>query len=188
MTTNKDSKEDPKVVRGAQDQPWDSQESRDRAEPEDLTMDQRIALLRDEYSGDILPDVNVVPGRDPEMHYFWASTTNQTDAVYRRQRLGYVLVKSTELPTLAAEYAVKTGQFEGCISVNEMILMKIPQVLFKELMKINHHERPLEQEQRIQEEAAPRAADREGRELGKFDDEDEGFKHIVHDRRAPKHW
>ena len=151
-----------------------------------LTMAERIAILRDEYTGDILPDVSKSRGIDPEMHYFWASTTNQTDPIYKRLRMGYELVRADELPELATEFRISSGQYEGCISVNEMILLKIPKVLANELMKINHHERPLAEEQRVQDNAVVKQEDREGKKLGGFDEEDEGFKHIVNHRRDPK--
>lgn len=154
-----------------------------------LTMEERVQILRNEHTGDILPDINIQKprGYNPEMHYFWASTTNKSDTIYRRQRLGYELVRADSFPDLDAEYGVSEGQFQGCISVNEMLLMQIPKVLACELLKINHHEKPLAEEMRLKANAVQKGhVDREGNELGKVDKEDQGFRQIVDERRPPK--
>lgn len=188
------SPEDSKVVRNVGAQQGEGREPRALADDprtkQDgtaLTMDERIAMLRQMHTGDILPDPNQLKHKDPEMHYFWASTTNQSDPIYRRQQLGYEFVKAEELPELAMDFRVKDGLYEGCIMCNEMLLMKIPNILAEELMKINHHERPLEEERRVQAEAIKTdAVDRDGTPLGGFSAEDRGFKSMVNERRAPK--
>lgn len=150
-----------------------------------MSIEERLAILREEHTGDVLPNVNLLPGRDDEMHYFWASTTNQTDPIYKRLRLGYQLVRAIELPALEADFRIKDGQFEGCVSVNEMLLLKIPKRLYQELMLINHHEKPLAEEERLKEEAVQNQEDRAGKKLGMLDEEDQGYTNIVHRRRAP---
>lgn len=186
------STEDPKIVRTPQAQDLDraprSVEDQERSGQDGtvLTIEERLALLREEHTGDILPDIARSRGARPDMHYFWASTTNQTDPIYKRLRLGYEFVRADELPDLESEFGVKDGQFEGCISVNEMILMRIDKRLANELMKINHHEKPLAEEQRIQTNAVQPVEDRMGKKLGGLDAEDQGFSNVVDDRRAPK--
>lgn len=184
--------EDVKIVRAttAPTEPWRADrgaEDRERASEDGtiMSIEERLAILREEHTGDVLPDANALPGREEGMHYFWASSTNQTDPIYKRQRLGYSLVRAEELPALAADFRIQTGQFEGCVSVNEMILMKIPKRLYQELMVINHHEKPLSEEQRLKEEAVQRSEDSDGRQLGVIDSEDQGYTHLVKNRRVP---
>lgn len=152
-----------------------------------FSLEERLAMLREFHTGDILPDINKSKYKDPEMHYFWASTSNKSDPVFRRQQMGYVFVRAEELPELARDFRISEGTFEGCVGCNEMILMKIHRALANELMKINHHEVPLEQEQAIKAKAIDHAQqDSSGVELGRFTDDDKGFKHLVKDRPPPK--
>ncbi len=158
----------------------DVRQREDRNEQQDL--DTALINLRNGIENDVLPSVK---DGDPDMHYCWLSTTNQTDPIYRRQRLGYVLVKADELPEFRGDYRVSSGQFEGCIAVNEMVLSKIHKRLYQEIMKINHHERPLQEEELIRQNAVKPVHDREGNELGGFAIEDQGFKQIVNRRKPP---
>lgn len=183
--------EDTKIVRTtAQKAPDPARENRGLADQsrvdEDgtvLTMEQRKAMLRDNMTNDILP--KVVYGQ-PDMHYVWLSTTNQTDPIFQRLRMGYELVRAEEMPDMAAQYRLDSGEFEGCISVREMILAKIHVELYQELMLINHHERPLQEEERLKQQVVMQGADSEGTELGSLSDEDTGFKSVVRRRPAPQ--
>jgi hypothetical protein len=145
-------------------------------------IEKKLAILRDGMENDILPTIK---NGDPNMHYMWLSTTNQTDAIHKRLRLGYELVHFSELPEFQGDFRVNTGQFEGCIAVNEMILAKIHKRLYQEIMLINHHEKPEREEQNIQNNAVKPVEDRKGKQLGGFDVEDQGFKQIVDHRRTP---
>ena len=157
--------------------------SREREErDEKYEIEQKLALLRDGILNDILPEIK---SGDKNMHYCWLSTTNQTDAIHRRLRLGYELVRADELPEFRGDYRVNSGQFEGCIAVNEMILAKIHKRLYQELMLISHHEKPMSEEENIKNNAVKPVQDREGKALGGYDVEDQGFKQIVDSRRAP---
>jgi hypothetical protein len=128
-----------------------------------LTMEERKALLRQEWSDDILPNVE----GNPLFHYCWLSTTNQTDPIYRRLRIGYELVKYDELPHLGKANRVQSGEFAGCVSVNEMILAKIPMELYQELMLINHFEKPLREEELLNANIdAEDEEDSDGKPLG----------------------
>lgn len=182
--------EDSKIVRNTSPKTSDAgRESRALADTsrihEDgtaLTLEQRKAILRDNYTNDILP--KIIHGQ-PDMHYCWLSTTNQTDPIYQRLRMGYELVKAEELPDMATQHRIDSGEFEGCISVREMILSKIHVELYRELMLINHHERPLQEEERMERKAILQMEDSEGNQLGKLDDGDTGFASIVKRRPAP---
>jgi hypothetical protein len=139
-------------------------------------------MFVDEFNFEALPNPN--KEGDPNFHYFWATTTNPQDTPYRRLRMGYQFVKSEERPDFQ-HLRMKSGEFEGVISMNEMILMKIPMDLYQALMKEIHHNRPIEQENRLKAEAAMGMQDSRGRTLDIELKEDEGYKDLGKPRRAP---
>lgn len=145
-----------------------------------LTMEERKALLRQEWSDDILPQI--VDG-NPAYHYCWLSTTNQTDPIYRRLRLGYELVRYDELPYLGAQNRMESGEFAGCISINEMILAKIPNELYQELMLINHYEKPMQEEELLRANIEKDEEDSSGKKLARL--EGSGIKKLVKKVRHP---
>ena len=97
----------------------------------------------------VLRDVNTKlpsPPDIPGYHLCWLTTTNQSDPLEHRFRLGYQLVKPEELPGFAlpthqAGQAVSSDR----ITVNEMVLAKIDIPTWKAYMKHLHHDLPLEQ-------------------------------------------
>jgi len=44
---------------------------------------------------------------------------------------------------------MSSGKFEGCISCNEMILFKLPEDIYQEVMKMLHHDDPIEHQRNI---------------------------------------
>jgi hypothetical protein len=44
---------------------------------------------------------------------------------------------------------MNSGKFEGCVSCNEMILFKLPEEVYQEVMKMMHLEDPLEHQRNI---------------------------------------
>ena len=64
--------------------------------------------------------------------------------------LGYEPVKAAELgkgfETLGK---MSSGKFEGCVSCNEMVLFKIPEEIYQEVMRMLHLEDPLEHQRNI---------------------------------------
>lgn len=144
-----------------------------------LSMEQRKLALRNEMNADILPNPNTPP--DPNWHYCWLSSTNQSDPIYKRLQLGYELVKASDLPKFALRNTVTSGEFEGCIAINEMILSRIPMELYQEIMKINHHERPMSEEEYLKANAAPDQKDSSDTPLGIV----EGFESLGKRVRAP---
>lgn len=141
------------------------------------TSSERRKMFR-EFTQEALP----TPPNTPGWHYCWLSTTNQYDPIFKRMRLGYETVKATELPEFN-HLRVKSGEYEGCISINEMILFKIPQEVYQEIMEEYHHNMPLEEEERIRANALPTDKDSNGKSLGTF--EDEGFKDLGARVRTP---
>lgn len=142
-----------------------------------LSTAERRLMLREELNQEILPTPPKVPG----VHYCWLSTTNAADPIYKRMRLGYVPVKAAELPGFSTQHQVNGGEFDGCIACNEMLLFKIPEELYQEIMLINHHEKPMEEEQMIRDAAISDERDRDGRPLVRS----EGFEGLGRGVKAP---
>lgn len=142
-----------------------------------LTMEERRKLIRSEWSQDVLPTPPKVEG----WHYCWLSTTNSTDPIYKRMQKGYEPVRSVDLPGFT-QYTVKQGEFEGCISCNEMLLFRIPEELYQEYMMVMHYERPLDEEEILKANAAVNERDSDGRELGQV----EGFDSLARRVRNPQ--
>lgn len=112
-----------------------------------LSPEERRALLRQDWAQEILPKIPKMPG----YHLCWVSTTNSADPIYRRIQRGYLPVKASDIPGFGEQFAVRGGDFDGVISCNEMLLFKIPEEIFIDMMTIFHHDIPLEQEQSIKE-------------------------------------
>jgi len=109
---------------------------------------ERAEAFRDRWQNSALPDIpaGVIPG----MHLCWLSTTNNYDSIDKRMALGYEPVKAAELgkgfETLGK---MSSGKFEGCVSCNEMVLFKLPEEIYQEVMRMMHLEDPLEHQRNI---------------------------------------
>jgi hypothetical protein len=121
---------------------------------------QRRKMFRD-FSQEALPN----PPAKEGWHFIWLSTTNQYDPIYKRMRMGYEPVKAEEMPDFK-NFRINSGEFEGMISVNEMILFKIPSEIYQEIMEEYHHNMPLEEEERLKANAVGGERDSNGRVLG----------------------
>lgn len=144
-----------------------------------LGLDERRKMLRAAWTQELLPHVQ----GDPNYHYIWLSTTNQNDPVYKRLQIGYELVKAGEVAALGVTQRVPSGEFEGCVSINEMILAKIHRELYQEIMLINHHEKPMEEEGYLKANALPDGEDSDGHRLGHF--EGDGIRNLGRQVRRP---
>lgn len=154
-------------------------EESDRSLTEDRrVMDaDRLEQFRQNFAAEKLPRIPPIKG----YHVCWLTTTNPMDPVYRRQSLGYELIKAVEVPALLIT-PMKGGEYEGCIVVGEMIAAKLPLELFELYMTEVHHTQPLQEEAKlrsvidvIEQEAA--------RKKARLDVE-EGSKELG--RRAPR--
>lgn len=171
----------------------DIRSSRSRQETE-AQIDERAPLasqansgrmFKDEFNFEALPDPN--QGGDKNFHYFWATTTNPQDTPYRRIRMGYQLVTSEERPEFS-HLRLKAGEFEGVISMNEMILMKIPNEIYQQMMLELHHHRPNDEEDKLKAMAKAGHVDSRGNPLDVDLTEDEGYRDLGKYRRAPTHF
>lgn len=108
----------------------------------------RLEMFRNNLFNDALPDLPPIPG----YHLCWLTTTNSRDPIHRRIMLGYEPLKAADIPGF--EYSsLKTGEWAGCVGVNEMIAFKLPLSLYQSFMNDVHHEKPMQEEQRLQDVA-----------------------------------
>ena len=151
-------------------------EDASRRAPEDkfISKQERRKMWSEEWTQSALPKLPNMDG----WHLCWLSTTNSYDSIDKRIRLGYVPVKSEELPGYE-DYRVKAGEHVGYISCNEMLLFKLPMDVFQEIMLHHHYDQPREEAEklRVQLESlqgqrdsnGKRLVDVEGEGIGNFD-------------------
>jgi hypothetical protein len=118
--------------------------TREAAEEKFISAQERKRMWSEEWTQSALPKLPVMDG----WHLCWLSTTNGYDSIDKRMRLGYVPVKSDEIPGFE-EYRVKSGEHIGHISCNEMLLFKLPMDIYQEVMTYHHHDKPREEIEKI---------------------------------------
>jgi hypothetical protein len=117
-------------------------------DPETKSKRERLDAFRDKWQNSALPDLP--PGVLPGFHLCWLSTTNNYDSIDKRLALGYEPVKALELGKGFENLGkMSSGKFEGCISCNEMVLFKLPEEVYQEVMRMLHLEDPLEHQRNI---------------------------------------
>jgi hypothetical protein len=109
-----------------------------------ISTQERKNMWSEEWTQSALPKLPSMDG----WHLCWLSTTNSYDSIDKRIRLGYVPVKSEELPGYE-DYRVKAGEHVGYISCNEMLLFKLPMEIFQEVMLQFHHDKPRDEADKI---------------------------------------
>ena len=119
-------------------------EDRSATQDRELSDDQRVEEFRQQFFQSALPDIPKIDG----YHVCWLTTENPRDPIHSRIRLGYEPIRLTDIPGWDHS-SIKTGEWEGCIGVNEMIAFKLPLELYEQYMRINHHEQPLEEERAL---------------------------------------
>lgn len=146
--------------------------SRRSAEDKFISAQERRKMWSEEWTQSALPKLPHMDG----WHLCWLSTTNSYDSIDKRMRLGYVPVKADEMPGYE-EYRVKAGEHTGFISCNEMLLFKLPMDIYQEVMAYQHHERPIEEAEKIKVQMENlQGRDSNGRSL--LGTEGEGFGSI----------
>lgn len=110
----------------------------------ELTDQERLDALRRNFFAQSLPDLPEIDG----FHVCWLTTTNPRDPIAGRIRLGYEFIRAADIP--GWEYAaLKTGDYIGCVGVNEMIAMKLPMHLYEMYMTESHHNAPNQEEEKL---------------------------------------
>jgi len=105
-------------------------------------------MLRDNALQQRLPD----PPPRKGIHWFWASLTNTANSIMWYMRLGYKPVKFEEMPGWAdANMRGKSGEFAGCITVEEMLLMRGDEKAYQRFMQIVHHDKPMEEQKGVRD-------------------------------------
>jgi hypothetical protein len=105
---------------------------------------ERYAMLR--ATDTLLPNPPEMPG----FHLVWLTTENSRDTLDQRYRRGYSLVTRDELPGFCLN-SQKDAPVTAHITVNEMILAKIPMDLWEQDMLYLHHDLPLESAQNLKD-------------------------------------
>lgn len=133
-------------VRGDRGTSEDSQ----RTETGLVSVDELKSMLaNDQFIETALPTPPALPG----YHLCWISTTSTYDTPFKRQRLGYTPVRQSEMPGFDSSNGQSLQGYEGFVTCNEMLLVKIPLSHWQLLMKHYHHARPAQDEQSIVDEA-----------------------------------
>ena len=142
----------PRIKRDLDDRLADrAQEVMERAttaSSDDIARRERLDAFRDKWANSALPDLpgSIIPG----MHLCWLSTTNTYDSIDKRMALGYEPVKASDLGKgFEGLGKMSSGKFEGCVSCNEMVLFKLPEDIYQEVMRMLHLEDPLEHQRNI---------------------------------------
>ena len=139
------------------------QETKERIaseDPDNKSKRERAEAFRDKWQNSALPDLpaGIIPG----FHLCWLSTTNNYDSIDKRVALGYEPVKASELGKgFEGLGKMSSGKFEGCVSCNEMVLFKLPEEIYQEVMRMMHLEDPLDHQRNIT--AAVRNTAQEGK-------------------------
>lgn len=112
-----------------------------------ITDEDRLEMYRMQTFQAALPDLPKLPG----WHLIWLSTQNQYDPINRRENLGYVALRPSDVPQWgdSSHMTVKTGEYAGYIGWNEMIAYKIPADLYAKYMRHSHYDAPNQEESRL---------------------------------------
>ena len=123
-------------------------EDRPVTENREISEDERLEMFRMNLYNDALPNIPDIPG----YHVCWLTTTNKNDTIQMRMRLGYELIRGDDVPGMEL-VTQKTGEYAGCVAVNEMIAAKLPLSLYYRYMQEAHHDAPLREEDKLAETA-----------------------------------
>lgn len=164
-------------AKAGQDRKERAMEDRAVTQSRQLTEKDRLTAFRQSLHQAALPNLPEIPG----YHVCWLSTTNRNDPIHRRMQLGYEPILAKDIPGYnLGELSVKTGEWVGCIGINEMIAFKLPMDLYLAFMKEVHHDQPLSEDEKLTSTAdfIREQAERAGSKV-------EEFSGISELRRAP---
>lgn len=111
-----------------------------------MTRAERLSMIRDAWQQVALP----TPPNMPGYHMCWLSTTNSSDTIQRRMKLGYELVRRDELPGFKVEKP-NSAEYSDYVTCNEMVLGKLPIDIYEDVMRTFHEDLPYEEETSIRE-------------------------------------
>lgn len=141
-----ESERDARLSTRGQSAERDSRASKDRPvkENRELTEADRLEMFRSQFFQSALPTLPDIPG----FHICWLTTTNPRDTIQMRTRLGYEPVRAEEIPGWQ-HATLKTGDYAGCIGINELLAYKLPIRLYEMYMREAHHNQPLQEELKL---------------------------------------
>lgn len=147
----------------------------------EMSDEEYIRRFRVSLVNNILPDLPKIPG----YHLCWVpqNSNNQYDTVDFRKRVGYSVVKPEEVPNFMVGNN-RSGQHEGCVSYNELILVKIPDRLYQLYMRDSHHTQPIEQERVIKQNIVA-IEDKEGQSAARDLNEMTGINNLARKVATP---
>lgn len=117
-------------------------ENREMSDRERLA--ERLEIFRGQVANSALPDIPPIPG----YHVCWLTTTNPRDPIHQRVRMGYEPIKASDIPGFE-QLSMKTGEYVGCVGVNEMLAFKLPEDIYQMYMREAHHDAPLREQERL---------------------------------------
>lgn len=162
-------------VGGATDARGDRGATEDDRSNSDLVSDDDFQkMLESEFDQTVLPS----PPKMPGYHLCWLTTNSTYDPVHKRQRLGYVPVRQSEVPGFDASNGQSLAGFDGMVSCNEMVLFKIEESRYQSIMNHYHHKKPLESEEGVLGQMP-----KDGQRLG---GEDDGVTHMEAEMAAAR--
>ena len=176
-------KVDSRLKRASEDSRVDrSEKKRSVVKNRKLSDSKRLDMFRRQFFQSALPDLPKIKG----YHVCWLTTTNPRDPIHGRMRLGYTPIKASEVPGYDS-MKMTTGEYAGCIGVNEMVAFKLPLHLYQAYMKEAHHTAPLEEERklRIAVDVANESLESEGLSRKTRVIEHEGNAELGRSRRSP---
>lgn len=137
-------------LKRSEDETRENRGRRDRSatESRELSDDDRLEMFQSQFFQAALPDLPKIPG----FHVCWLTTQNPRDPIMGRLRLGYELIRAEELPGYEA-VSLKTGEYAGCIGVNEMLAAKLPERLYQQYMTEAHHAAPDREQEKLTDTA-----------------------------------
>ena len=133
----------------------------DEREGTGLVSDDFENFLENEFSQTALPTPPALRG----YHLAWLTTISQYDSLQKRMRLGYAPVKQSEMASFDANGGQTMAGHESHITCNEMILCKIPEDRYQQIMSFYHHKKPMQEEEGVVQKFKE-----QGQRLGDADD------------------
>lgn len=169
-TASGDEDDERRVRRGDMDGRGDrgAQEDAERNGLDGLMSDEDYEnLVRNEFDQTALPKPPALPG----WHLCWLTTTSQYDSIPKRQRIGYRPVRTSEMPGFDPANGQHLENFSGFVTCNEMVLHKIPERYYQQMMKYFHHKKPADDSQTTLEkikQGLEQEQDSAGNDLGQI--------------------
>ncbi len=164
LSLNKGAEQDERFVRAsASDVRGDRGVETDanRTDAPGMTADEYQHFLETESLGTRLPRPPDIPG----WHLCWLTTTSQYDTLQNRMRFGYVPVRQSELPGFDPSNGQSLVGQEGTVNCNEVVLFKIREERYQQMMTYFHHQKPLEDETGLASQITSARKDSAGRQL-----------------------